>query len=1234
VSFRNRYVYTNFQRFSIRRHEMFSNNSSTLVRIFIAITLFISFFSMETKSKANTDPLDTNLFLEISPDTPEARALQSKSVNNNKAVIRHRLVKVNFDLVTSDGEGPDIRSGKGHSLSLNLFQDTIFNAVLDKVETGSDVDFIWNGYIEGIEFSNVNLVFNNNTLTGLVTSPKGIFEIHPAGNDIHDISEVDQSAFPNEADPYIGTNSLNASSLAATSSSNEDDGSTIDVLVVFTEAARKAAGDSNAINSLINLAVSLANTTYSNSGINQRVRLVHTEEVSYTESGKSDTDVNRLVNPSDNFMDDVPTLRDMYSADIVVLILESLNYCGQAYEILNPVSTAFASNAYLVVKRDCATGNLSFAHELGHIMGARHDWYADSTDNSPYTYNHGYVNVQDNWRTVMAYDNECRDNNTTCTRLQFWSNPDINYNNDPMGVSEGQTHAADNRKTLNNTASTVAKFRQSNCPLAGGVILYWNKDFDCINTAGDPGYRQRTITGWENIEGAFNEKASSIKVPKGWSVGLYEKENRGGDSVCKNSDDSDFAGETFVGGIGLNDQVSSFEVFANNNCGRGPTVDVVLIIDSSGSMSWNDPYRKRLDAAKAYLTASVGGDYVGVVDFNGYAKVDSPLLKLPDNKLRLISAIDTIGAYDGTNIGEGLKAGCSSLLLSSSMNSKKGAILLTDGVGYFSGEDSCFKNNGWPVYTFGFGDADDALLQQIAQNTGGEYKRLPTSNLVCEFQQVRTKISGVQPGPCTAIHISPLENISTSYIVLDNQSQATFSSSWTGSDIVMTLKSPSGRVIDRNTSADDVAHDLGATYEVYKITNPEAGNWEVNLYGGDVPPGGEDVTLGFTTIPSENLNLPPELVIPGIQEVQYSDSLSFTVSATDPDNDGTSLVFSSISSNKDLVLTDNGDGTATVSGIIKEAPGTYDFVITVTDPEDATDTKTISIVVNKEDARTTYTGPMLVSTPCEDCSEATVPLRATIQDITAVTSDPAFDPDAGDITNASVTFVNRDNADAVLCATDVVLLDTSDPTTGTATCDWQPDIGNNDGLDFTVGIVVGSYYTRNSSEDNTVVVVSKPSNNFITGGGYLINQNSEGAYNGNIGLKTNFGFNVKFNKKLTNLQGRVTIIVRKVDHVYQIKSNQLSSLVVKPFDENDPDSGTAELFGKANIQDVTDPDNPVSIEGNATLQMVMKDNGEPGSEDTLGITLWSKNGDLLFSSNWSGVETFDQILDGGNLRVH
>lgn len=84
-------------------------------------------------------------------------------------------------------------------------------------------------------------------------------------------------------------------------------------------------------------------------------------------------------------------------------------------------------------------------------MGARHDWHVDPTDNSPY--------VEYRWRTVVGYNTACREVGVNCKRLQYWSNPNKLYNNDPMGVSPPGPEEADNRKTLKRTAGTVAGFR-------------------------------------------------------------------------------------------------------------------------------------------------------------------------------------------------------------------------------------------------------------------------------------------------------------------------------------------------------------------------------------------------------------------------------------------------------------------------------------------------------------------------------------------------------------------------------------------------------------------------------------------------------------------------------------------------------------------------------------------------------------------------------------------------------
>ncbi|MGH9847192.1 MAG: hypothetical protein ACREEM_51505, partial [Blastocatellia bacterium] len=149
----------------------------------------------------------------------------------------------------------------------------------------------------------------------------------------------------------------------------------------------------------------------------------------------------------------------------------------------------------------------------------------------------------------------------------------------------------------------------------------------------------------------------------------------------------------------------------------------------------------------------------------------------------------------------------------------------------------------------------------------------------------------------------------------------------------------------------------------------------------------------------------------------------------------------------------------------------------------------------------------------------------------------------------------------------------------------------------------------------------------------LVLTSSSGLKAGDVRSKNNFGFNVKYNKQGTNLQGNINTIIRRLEsdnvvHVYQIKGNSMTSL------STNVATGKATFNGKASIQDITNPLAPIAVDGNATLQVVMTDKGEPGNLDTIAITVWNKTGGLWFASNWNGTATIEQLLGGGNLVVH
>jgi hypothetical protein len=188
----------------------------------------------------------------------------------------------------------------------------------------------------------------------------------------------------------------------------------------------------------------------------------------------------------------------------------------------------------------------------------------------------------------------------------------------------------------------------------------------------------------------------------------------------------------------------------------------------------------------------------------------------------------------------------------------------------------------------------------------------------------------------------------------------------------------------------------------------------------------------------------------------------------------------------------------------------------------------------------TYRGAMFASTQKANSSTAEVTLAATVRDATTV--DAELDPWPGDVRHARVRFVDRDSGET-LCEANVGLVAESDFGTGTATCQWKAELGKNeDSASWTVGVVVEGWYGRDRREDDTVVTVSRPLDDMITGGGFVVLEEPAGLRAGDAGSRTNFGFNVKFNKSGQKLQGRINVILRRTEddgvvHVYQLKGN-------------------------------------------------------------------------------------------------
>lgn len=128
---------------------------------------------------------------------------------------------------------------------------------------------------------------------------------------------------------------------------------------------------------------------------------------------------------------------------------------------------------FSVVRRGYAEHNYGLAHELGHNMGADHDVHAGTsfTGHAPYSHGHVFEAAGKCWYTIMGYSTYCEREGydragENRIRIGFYSTPRKNH--PETGQALGIENAADNARTLTETASRVSQFSASTLPLPSG----------------------------------------------------------------------------------------------------------------------------------------------------------------------------------------------------------------------------------------------------------------------------------------------------------------------------------------------------------------------------------------------------------------------------------------------------------------------------------------------------------------------------------------------------------------------------------------------------------------------------------------------------------------------------------------------------------------------------------------------------------------------------------------------
>jgi hypothetical protein len=367
------------------------------------------------------------------------------------AVAAGARVEVDFERLLSD-----------RSIEIELPEGRFLAAVRERLELRSQGDVMWTG--RTLDGEAVVLTVHGGRLAGTVFAAEGVHQIFPNGAGSHEVLSIETGSRPacGGAPHFEDPLPLAESALV---SSEAGRAPRIDLLVLYDAESSAAVGSKRNMETVVQHFVDLTNVAFHNSDIETRVRLAQATEVSVPAEVRGN---GRALLEWLRLSASIGDLRATHGADLIGLVHEPTpaTACGSAAMIYRPGGPG-AGLAVFESRRLC--GADTFAHEVGHLLGADHNPENAAVAAGEFIYGRGHYH-DGLYRTIMSYSNPC---GGACPSQPFFSNPAIRHERRATGISGER----DNARIIDELAGFVAAF-------AGGV----NNPDRCALEPGDPDY--------------------------------------------------------------------------------------------------------------------------------------------------------------------------------------------------------------------------------------------------------------------------------------------------------------------------------------------------------------------------------------------------------------------------------------------------------------------------------------------------------------------------------------------------------------------------------------------------------------------------------------------------------------------------------------------------------------------------------------------------------------------------
>ncbi len=350
-----------------------------LLHVIYTLTLFLLIHSV--KSLASINPFQP---IHI----PESNIESKKSGEWFDQTLAYEIFNVNTDLLinfmaTISESTPvsiSIPVPAGNTLQIDFTE-------LDQVGGSS----IWTGNVAGAPLSNASITVVGNAVIGHIHDGVRSFVLEPYSNSYTMIREVSLSlqvaaSFDNYGDRIATRQSdrLDRIDISHTHILGISDDTEFRLLSVYTDDARIAQGGEAVIEAKINLAISGFNTALEKAGVTQRLVLAAHRSVRNQERILEKTkNWDRILHTDEHQPilqeRDIRDWRDETQADIVMFLVTerggrySRLHCA-AGNIMDRFQslTKIKGTAAFILSTLCLPPQISFTHEIGHLLGLAH----------------------------------------------------------------------------------------------------------------------------------------------------------------------------------------------------------------------------------------------------------------------------------------------------------------------------------------------------------------------------------------------------------------------------------------------------------------------------------------------------------------------------------------------------------------------------------------------------------------------------------------------------------------------------------------------------------------------------------------------------------------------------------------------------------------------------------------------------------------------------------------------